>query len=992
LSTRAPSAEDDVVFDSASNATAYTVTISNNTTVCRNVTIAGPASGNLTLAGSGSWFIHGNLSFPATGFTRSYTGQLQFWGSGSHTINTNGVSLTSVLNFNGTGTYTLQSALSTSGTTTLNAGVFDTNGQTFSCGQITATASVLPGGTLSLGASTVTASTISANRPITIIGGTSNLTLTAANPNIGGANFTGGTFYNVNFSSTSVTSSVIRGANTFNNLTFATPATARTAQVTIYGNQTINGTLTIPGQASIIRYLLRSENAGSVRTLTVNAAPSLTDVDFWDIAVVGTAAPLSGTRLGDCGGNTGITFPAPKTVYWNNTAGGAWSSTSWATSSGGSVAAANFPLAQDTAIIDDTGLSTGSAITGTALFSVGTVTSTKTNAYTFNPGTLLIGNDLTLTPSTTTSGLSATFIGRATQNITSAGNTTSSITVQKYNSQLKLLGALTCTVFNLSSGGVDTNNQNLTMSSSSNWGNGPVGSAATVTLGSSTITTAGSFGGSSIATIMTVDAGTSTITLTSTSSRDFGFGGQNSVWNNVVFAGDANGHTIQGNNTFNNLTFPARAQAGVRSISFAGDQTITGTLALGGGTANRQRAGFLSSAIGTQRTITAAAITGLANTDFRDIVGAGAATWTGGTSIGDLGNNSGIGVDAPKTVYWVTSGPSARSWSSDSWATASDGSPLSSIFPLAQDTVIFDDAFTALQVNLDVLFNIGTVDASSRTLSLTFNVGVIQQIYGDFTLGSGVTPAGFSNLLFLGRGNQTYTTAGKTIPWPLFIEKSSGTFQHGDAYTSSSGVSIAVTQGNYATGNYNISLESINTSSPTASITLGTSTLTLRSSLPINFDGRVNLTFSGAASTINLSNAGAKTFAGGGFTFGTVSSTAGTTSALTITGNNTFGTLTNSAYTFLAFASGSTQTITNFTYTGAVGNVVRWSTSIPGQRATLKQSETGGSLAAVGANSVDGGNNSGLTFTGASPDYLYIRDIAYSAFTIPATSSFFMLF
>jgi hypothetical protein len=48
-------------------------------------------------------------------------------------------------------------------------------------------------------------------------------------------------------------------------------------------------------------------------------------------------------------------------------------------------------------------------------------------------------------------------------------------------------------------------------------------------------------------------------------------------------------------------------------------------------------------------------------------------------------------------------------------------------------------------------------------------------------------------------------------------------------------------------------------------------------------------------------------------------------------------------------------------------------------------------LAAIGTNSVDGGNNSGLTFTGTSPDYFYVKDIAYSA-NYNGGPNFFMFF
>jgi hypothetical protein len=60
--------------------------------------------------------------------------------------------------------------------------------------------------------------------------------------------------------------------------------------------------------------------------------------------------------------NTNITFDAPKTVYWNQPAGGNWSDVAWATSSGGTVGINNFPLGQDTAVLDNTGVGASSTI------------------------------------------------------------------------------------------------------------------------------------------------------------------------------------------------------------------------------------------------------------------------------------------------------------------------------------------------------------------------------------------------------------------------------------------------------------------------------------------------------------------------------------------------------------------------------------------------------------------------------------------------------
>jgi hypothetical protein len=102
----------------------------------------------------------------------------------------------------------------------------------------------------------------------------------------------------------------------------------------ITANQTINGTLTISaGTNATMRNFLQSNTFGTTRTLTC-AAFSGTDADFRDITIAGAAAPVSGTRLGDCKGNSGITFGAGVTRYWNLAGGGNWSATGWAAASG----------------------------------------------------------------------------------------------------------------------------------------------------------------------------------------------------------------------------------------------------------------------------------------------------------------------------------------------------------------------------------------------------------------------------------------------------------------------------------------------------------------------------------------------------------------------------------------------------------------------------------------------------------------------------------
>jgi hypothetical protein len=480
---------------------------------------------------------------------------------------------------------------------------------------------------------------------------------------------------------------------------------------------------------------------------------------------------------------------------------------------------------------------------------------------------------------------------------------------------------------------------------------------------------------------MTVNAGTSTITLTG-ASTGFGFTNQTLTWHNVVFS-TAGAKNIYGPNTFNNLTFTAPTATSVSNITVFGNQTVTGTLALGGGTSATQRLGAISNIPGTQRTITAATVTGLSDIDFRDIAAAGASAPWSGTRLGDCQGNSGITFDAGTNKYWNLAG--TQNWSATGWATSSGGTPAVNNFPLAQDTAVFNDAGSVGTVALDTTWNIGTIDASARTSAMTLAGSQGVTIYGNVTYGSGVTSTASGNWLLRGTSTQTFTTAGKSLANGINIDNPSCSFQHGDAYTST-GI-IGVQYGNYNTQNYNVTCSGLSTNTAsTRSISLGTSTVTCSGTQPIFFANPTGLTFSGAASTINLSSTSAKTFSGGSQTFGIVSSTGGTTNPLTITGSNTFGTLTNSARTYLRLPAGTTQTVTNFTYTGDVSNVVRWYTPTPGQRATLK-CDSG----AVGTNSVDGGNNSGLTFTGTSPDYFYVKDIAYSA-NYNGGPNFFMFF
>ena len=137
-----PTSADNVFFNSASNATSYTVTVA-VTSSCANLSIAAPASGSVTWTGSSALNIYGDTTIAATGVNLSYSGTITFRATvAGKTITTNGVSLGSSLTFVGIGgTWALQGALTipANRTVTLTNGTLDLNGFSLTCGLFSAT-------------------------------------------------------------------------------------------------------------------------------------------------------------------------------------------------------------------------------------------------------------------------------------------------------------------------------------------------------------------------------------------------------------------------------------------------------------------------------------------------------------------------------------------------------------------------------------------------------------------------------------------------------------------------------------------------------------------------------------------------------------------------------------------------------------------------------------------------------------------------------------
>jgi hypothetical protein len=126
-----------------------------------------------------------------------------------------------------------------------------------------------------------------------------------------------------------------------------------------------------------------------------------------------------------------------------------------------------------------------------------------------------------------------------------------------------------------------------------------------------------------------------------------------------------------------------------------------------------------------------------------------------------------------------------------------------------------------------------------------------------------------------------------------------------------------------------------------------------------------------------MTSASAKTFAGGGATYPVLNN--GGAGALTISGSNTFDTISNSVQpTTFTFTIATTQTVNSFNVAGIAGSLVTINSSTATSTATLSKpsgivygsyltirdsTATGGATWYAGPTSTNTSNNTGWVFT-----------------------------
>jgi hypothetical protein len=907
-----------VFFNAASGAGTATVTITNANARSINFTgFTGTFAGTSGIAGL---FVAGSLTLGA-GMTYTYDGNLEITGTG--TLTTVGKTIGRVNVNIASGTLTLGDALninSSNGLFLLRGG-FDTSASSFNITAGSLNSNVTFARTINFNASTITITSIAIfinPTNLTFNAGTSQINMTGLS-----ATFSGGgqTFHNVAFTNTNVNTITISGTNTYNNLSFTGPAAAGVVQVQFSDRLTINGTLSTTGTAGNRRVWFRSTTYGISTRLVVNSAPSLTDADFRDVIVTGTAAPISGTRIGDLRGNSGITFSAPKTVF--RIGGSSWSLNQWAGTSGGSVSTDNFPLAQDTAVFDSN-TSGGSHVLDSNIGYIGTI---NMSAVTF-PLTLSIGSATTVYGNwtngsgvTLTGSSDLTFSGRNTQTITSAGRAfVNFIWIDTFGGSVELADA--CTIsggFTLVNGTLDCKAFSVAGGNFSSSGTNPRG----LNIASSTATISPNI---SNPTNLTFNSANSIVLVTANNPNFTSTGLQ---FNNVSFTSTiASVSTLTGsNNTFNNLSFTAPSTgAGFREVRLSGDHTVTGTLTVQGSLATR-RLFLRSDTLGTPRTLSVGTLVAT-DCDFRDITIAGAAAGSSQTRAGNCGGNSGITFPAPKTVYWNLAG--SQNWSATGWAASSGGTPAVNNFPLAQDTAVFDNAGAAGTVSIELGWNVGSFNASARTTAMTLSIGPGGETisaYGNWLFGTGITNTSTSGILiFSGRGTTTITNNGVTFGHNVTVNCITGTVQLADALTLGSVRSLSLTTGTFDAVTYNVTTGRFVENGGTKTLKMGSGTWTLSGTGNVWDVFASTLTFDKGTSNIVLSDnsTNARSFLGANLAYNKLTIGGNTsTSTTTITGNNTFAELASTKTVAHTINFGNTtQTFGAWTVTGTAGNVV----------------------------------------------------------------------
>jgi hypothetical protein len=240
----------------------------------------------------------------------------------------------------------------------------------------------------------------------------------------------------------------------------------------------------------------------------------------------------------------------------------------------------------------------------------------------------------------------------------------------------------------------------------------------------------------------------------------------------------------------------------------------------------------------------------------------------------------------------------------------------------------------------------------------------------------------FWEFTFSGRTTQTITSASKTFTQYITINSPSGLIILQDNLTTTT--DFGLTNGTLDLNGKTLtpSLE-FRIDTGTKNLTFNAGTIVCSSSgfaFSVYDPTGFTTTAGTGTGTISMTAATAKTFTGGDSTFNCTLNQGGA-GALTITGSNTFSNITNTRKSVSAasilFTAGTTNTFTDWNASGestrllTIGSVTAASHTLSKASGTVsldylsvsQSTATGGAAWYAGANSTDGGSNSGWIFT-----------------------------
>lgn len=330
--------------------------------------------------------------------------------------------------------------------------------------------------------------------------------------------------------------------------------------------------------------------------------------------------------------------------------------------------------------------------------------------------------------------------------------------------------------------------------------------------------------------------------------------------------------------------------------------------------------------------------------------------------------------------YWVGGSGVWDTTTTTNWSATSGGSGGASV-PTQNDSVFFDQAgpYTVTVTGSGTACLDLTVTASN--VSFAASGGPNHNIYGNLTLLAGTSWAFTLALQFRATTTGKTITTNGTVMGTTNFSGVGGSWILNTAYAVDPGRSISLTNGTLdLNGKTMTAHNAFTVQTGTKNLTFNGGTLICTAAFTNSAPTGFTTTAGTGTGTISMTKATVKTFTGGGSTYNCTLNQGGA-GALTVTGNNTFDNITNTTQpASILFTAGTTNIFNNFSLAGTAGNLITIGSDTAATHTLSKSSgtvensnylsvsysiATGGAAWYAGANSTDGGNNTGWIFTAA---------------------------